>query len=72
LILSIAKAIIVKIYCFFSLNSNILFIMHRFSLRQMEYLVACIDRGSVAQAANAMNVAQPTISVAIANLEDHL
>ena len=46
--------------------------MHRFSLRQLEYLTACIDHGSIAKAAGALNVAQPTISVAIAKLEDQL
>lgn len=46
--------------------------MHRFTLRQLEYLTACIDHGSIAQAADALNVAQPTISVAIAKLEDQL
>lgn len=46
--------------------------MHRFSLRQLEYLVACIDHGSAARAAAALNVSQPTISVAIAKLEEQL
>jgi len=44
--------------------------MHRFTLRQLEYLVACIDQGSIARAAEVLNVAQPTVSVAIGKLED--
>lgn len=43
--------------------------MHRFTLRQLEYLVACIEQGSVAAAANSLNVSQPTVSVAIHKLE---
>jgi DNA-binding transcriptional LysR family regulator len=46
--------------------------MHRFSLRQLEYLTACIDHRSIAKAADTLNVSQPTISVAIAKLEDQL
>ena len=46
--------------------------MHNFSLRQLEYLVACIDHGSTARAAQALNVSQPTISAAVAKLEDRL
>ncbi len=46
--------------------------MHRFSLRQLEYLVACIDHGSTARAAIALNVSQPTISIAVTKLEDQL
>lgn len=46
--------------------------MHRFTLRQLEYIVACIDHKSIARAAEALNVSQPTISVAIAKLEDQL
>ncbi|MDG2340899.1 MAG: LysR family transcriptional regulator [Paracoccaceae bacterium] len=46
--------------------------MHRFSLRQLEYLVACIDHGSTARAANALNVSQPTVSIAVTKLEDQL
>lgn len=44
--------------------------MHRFTLRQMEYLVASIEHGSIAKAAEALHVAQPTISIAISKLED--
>jgi len=46
--------------------------MYRFSLRQLEYLVACIDHGSTASAASALHVSQPTISNAIAKLENQL
>lgn len=46
--------------------------MYRFSLRQLEYLVACIDCRSVAGAAERLNVSQPTISVAISKLEAQL
>ena len=43
--------------------------MHRFTLRQLEYLVACVDHGSIAAAAEAVSVSQPTISIAITKLE---
>lgn len=46
--------------------------MHRFTLRQLEYLVTCIDCRSVAGAAERLHVSQPTISVAITKLEDQL
>ena len=46
--------------------------MHRFSLRQLEYFVACLDHGSTADAASALNVSQPTISIAVTKLEDQL
>ena len=46
--------------------------MHRFTLRQLEYFVACVDAGSIAGAATNLNVSQPTVSVAIAKLEDQL
>lgn len=46
--------------------------MHRFTLRQLEYLVACIDYRSVAGAAEKLNVSQPTVSVAITKLEEQL
>ncbi|MEO3415380.1 LysR family transcriptional regulator [Roseovarius sp. CAU 1744] len=46
--------------------------MHRFTLRQLEYLVVCIDCRSVAGAAERLNVSQPTISVALSKLEDQL
>lgn len=44
--------------------------MQRYTLRQLEYLIACIDHGSIAQAAEALNVSQPSVSVAISKLED--
>jgi len=43
--------------------------MLNFSLRQLEYLVACIETGSLAGAAARLNVSQPSISTAIAKLE---
>ncbi len=49
-----------------------LIIMHRFTLRQLEYLVTCIDCRSVAGAATKLNVSQPTISVALTKLEEQL
>ena len=46
--------------------------MHRFTLRQLEYFVACVDSGSIAGAAASLNVSQPTVSIAISKLEDQL
>ena len=46
--------------------------MIRYSLRQLEYLVTCIDCGSLAAAAQKLNVSQPSISTAIAKLEAEL
>lgn len=46
--------------------------MLRYSLRQLEYLVACIESGSFAAAAARLNVSQPSISTAIAKLESAL
>ena len=46
--------------------------MHRFTLRQLEYLVTCVDCRSVAGAAERLNVSQPTISVALTKLEEQL
>lgn len=43
--------------------------MPRYTLRQLEYFLACVEHRSIAQAAQALNVAQPTISAAIAKLE---
>ncbi|MEI4472099.1 LysR family transcriptional regulator [Frigidibacter sp. MR17.24] len=41
----------------------------RVTLRQLEYFVAVCDCGSIAQAAQKVNVSSPTISTAIAQLE---
>jgi DNA-binding transcriptional LysR family regulator len=41
----------------------------RFTLRQLEYLVAVGDAGSIAAAADRVNVSSPSISAAIAQLE---
>ncbi|MGI9499004.1 MAG: LysR family transcriptional regulator, partial [Geminicoccaceae bacterium] len=46
--------------------------MIRYTLRQLQYLVACIDTGSLAAAADKLNVSQPSISTAIAKLEAEL
>ena len=46
--------------------------MLRYTLRQLEYLIACIDTGSLVGAANKLNVSQPSISTAIAKLEAQL
>jgi DNA-binding transcriptional LysR family regulator len=44
----------------------------RYTVRQLEYFVATADCGSLAKAAGLLNVAQPSISVALAKLEDQL
>jgi len=44
----------------------------RYTLRQLEYLVTAAEFGSVAKAAAALNVSQPSISTGIAKLEDVL
>ena len=46
--------------------------MIRYTLRQLQYLVTCIDTGSLAAAAERLNVSQPSISTAIAKLEAEL
>ena len=46
--------------------------MLRYTLRQLEYLATCIDTGSVAAAAERLNVSQPSVSTAIAKLEAEL
>lgn len=46
--------------------------MIRYTLRQLEYLMACIDAGSLIAAAQRLNVSQPTVSAAIAKLETQL
>ena len=43
--------------------------MIHFSLRQLEYFTAAARCGGAARAAEAMNVSQPSISKAIAELE---
>jgi DNA-binding transcriptional LysR family regulator len=44
----------------------------RFTLRQLEYLVAVGDCGSIVLAAERVNVSSPSISTAIAQLEQEL
>ena len=46
--------------------------MLRFTLRQIEYAVAILDHGSVAAASVHLGVAQPTLSAALAKLEDQV
>ena len=46
--------------------------MLRYSLRQLEYLVAVGEEGSVARAATRLKVSQPSVSAAVAKLEDQL
>ncbi len=46
--------------------------MFKYSLRQLEYAVACADLGSVAAAAVRLGVAQPTVSTAVQKLEEHI
>ena len=43
--------------------------MINISLRQLEYFVAAAQHGGAARAAHALNVSQPSISKAIADLE---
>ena len=46
--------------------------MLRFTLRQVEYAVAIWDHGSVAAASAHLGVAQPTLSAALAKLEEQI
>ncbi|MFN4142294.1 LysR family transcriptional regulator [Aestuariivirga sp.] len=46
--------------------------MLRFTLRQIEYAVAIWDHGSVAAASGHLGVAQPTLSAALAKLEEQV
>jgi DNA-binding transcriptional LysR family regulator len=46
--------------------------MLRYTLRQLEFAVTAADLGSVAAAAQALGVAQPSVSAAIQKLEDQL
>jgi len=41
------------------------------SLRQIDYVIAAAEFGSTAAAARALNVSQPSVSLAIAKVEDH-
>lgn len=42
------------------------------SLRQIDYVIATADGGSTAEAARLLNVSQPSVSLAIAKVEQHL
>jgi len=46
--------------------------MLTYTLRQLEYFIATADAGSIAGAAARLNVAQPSVSTALAKLEDQL
>ena len=46
--------------------------MLRFTIRQIEYAVAILDYGSVAGASSHLGVAQPTLSAALAKLEQQV
>ena len=46
--------------------------MLRFTLRQVEYAIAIWDHGSVAAASSHLGVAQPTLSAALAKLEEQV
>ena len=46
--------------------------MLRYTLRQLEYALAALELGSVARASERLGVAQPTLSAAIAKLEDQI
>lgn len=46
--------------------------MLRYTLRQLEYALAVMDHGSVAAAAETLGVAQPSVSAAVAKLEDQV
>ena len=46
--------------------------MSRLTLRQLEYLIAVGETGSIARAAERLNVSSPSISAAITQLEDQL
>ena len=46
--------------------------MPRLTLRQLEYLIAVGETGSIARAADRLNVSSPSISSAISQLEDEL
>lgn len=46
--------------------------MLQYTLRQIEYAIAIQDHGSVAAASAALGVAQPTLSAALAKLEDQV
>ncbi len=46
--------------------------MIQYTFRQATYFVAAADHGSIAEAAEALNISQPSVSSAIAKLEDLL
>lgn len=46
--------------------------MIQYTLRQANYFVAAADHGSIAEAAQALNISQPSVSSAVSKLEDLL
>ncbi|WP_288451064.1 LysR family transcriptional regulator, partial [uncultured Pseudomonas sp.] len=44
--------------------------MTRFTLRQLRYFVAVVEEDSIVEAARQLHISQPSISVAIKNLEE--
>ena len=44
----------------------------RYTLRQIEYFIATAETGSITLASERVNISQPSISTAIAHLEDEL
>lgn len=46
--------------------------MLRYTLRQLEYALSVLDQGSVAAAAASLGIAQPSVSAAIAKLEEQV
>ena len=44
----------------------------RYTLRQIEYFIATAETGSITLASERVNISQPSISTAIAHLEEEL
>ncbi|MGP4131111.1 LysR family transcriptional regulator [Pantoea tagorei] len=44
--------------------------MMRFTLKQLKYFVTVVETESIAEASRQLHIAQPSISIAIKNLED--
>ncbi len=61
-----------RYYLFRKLGSKCDGAMQKFTLRQLDYFVIAAESESLAEAASRANVSQPSISTAIAKLEDQL